>query len=181
MKSNWDINKIKCNINKVKDFTNLLRLLGMKVCSNRKKKLKAICDENNINYSHFSHYKKVNIEDLLCANSTDDSSFIRRKLLKAKIKQNKCEKCGISEWCGKPISIQLHHIDGNRTNNSLENLIMLCPNCHSQTDNYCGKNIEKTEHYCVDCGVKISHGSIRCNKCNMEYRWKNKRNQNGIS
>ena len=65
------------------------------------------------------------------------SSVLRNKLIKAGIKTfEKCEECGITEWNGKPIVIQLHHKDGDRTNNELDNIAELCPNCHSQTENY---------------------------------------------
>jgi len=47
-----------------------------------------------------------------------------------------CAECHIKEWNGKPISLQLHHIDGDHLNNELTNLQLLCPNCHSQTDTY---------------------------------------------
>lgn len=60
-----------------------------------------------------------------------------------KIRERKCECCGLSEWNNLPITLQAHHIDGDRTNNTLENLSLLCPNCHSQTDNFCSKNIKK--------------------------------------
>ncbi len=46
---------------------------------------------------------------------------------------NKCEECGITEWLGNPISMEVDHIDGNKNNNDLSNLKILCPNCHSQT------------------------------------------------
>lgn len=62
-------------------------------------------------------------------------------LVKNGYKENKCEICGITEWLGKPISFELHHIDGDRQNNKLSNLKMLCPNCHAQTDNYKSKKI----------------------------------------
>ena len=52
----------------------------------------------------------------------------------------KCERCGLSDWKNKPITLQLHHIDGDRKNNDLNNLEILCPNCHSQTDNFGNKN-----------------------------------------
>lgn len=51
-----------------------------------------------------------------------------------------CACCGISEWCGKEIVLEIDHIDGNFQNNALNNLRLLCPNCHSQTETYKGKN-----------------------------------------
>jgi hypothetical protein len=66
---------------------------------------------------------------------------LKNRLLKEGIKENKCEECGLpGSWNGKPISIELDHIDGKRTNHRIENLRMLCPNCHSQTDTYRSKN-----------------------------------------
>jgi 5-methylcytosine-specific restriction endonuclease McrA len=53
----------------------------------------------------------------------------------------KCQCCGISEWLDKPISLQLDHINGINNDHRIENLRFLCPNCHSQTDTYAGKNI----------------------------------------
>ena len=60
-------------------------------------------------------------------------------LLKHGVKENRCEICGISEWMGQPLVCELHHVDGNPHNNSLSNLIMVCPNCHSQTETYKNK------------------------------------------
>lgn len=59
----------------------------------------------------------------------------------------KCEKCGITEWLGQPINLEVHHINGDRTNNELENLQLLCPNCHSYTSTFArkGDKREKTE------------------------------------
>jgi 5-methylcytosine-specific restriction endonuclease McrA len=65
---------------------------------------------------------------------------LKKRLVKEGIKENRCEICDITEWNNKPISMQLDHIDGNSHNHKLENLRMTCPNCHSQTDTYCGKN-----------------------------------------
>jgi hypothetical protein len=48
----------------------------------------------------------------------------------------KCEECNITEWRGKKIPLEVHHLDGNNENNSKENLQVLCPNCHSLTDSW---------------------------------------------
>lgn len=56
---------------------------------------------------------------------------------------NFCELCNTSKWLDNPITLEVHHIDGNNKNNELQNLQILCPNCHSQTDNYRAKNIKK--------------------------------------
>jgi hypothetical protein len=57
----------------------------------------------------------------------------------------KCFCCSITEWNGKRLSLHLDHIDGNSDNNFLENLRLLCPNCHSQTETFCGRNIKNTK------------------------------------
>jgi hypothetical protein len=64
---------------------------------------------------------------------------LKRRLLAAGLKDERCESCGISEWLGAPLSMALHHINGDGNDNRLENL-QLRPNCHAQTPNFSGKN-----------------------------------------
>lgn len=79
------------------------------------------------------------------------------KILLKEGKKLKCEICNIENWQGKPLRLQIHHIDGNRSNNNLENLQILCPNCHSQTDNFCSKNRARVpKPTCKQCGKEIS-------------------------
>ena len=52
----------------------------------------------------------------------------------------KCSECGITDWANKPITLQVHHIDGNCTNNMPDNLKLICPNCHSQTPTFGSRN-----------------------------------------
>ena len=68
---------------------------------------------------------------------------IRKKLLKDGLKEARCERCGNTEWEGLAIPLEVHHIDGNKHNNSLSNLQLLCPNCHALTPTYRGRNIKK--------------------------------------
>ena len=60
-----------------------------------------------------------------------------------KIRGCKCEKCNNTEWLNQPIKLELHHIDGDRSNCELNNLQLLCLNCHSYTDNYCLTQLSK--------------------------------------
>ena len=80
------------------------------------------------------------IEYYLTENSHHQSFKLKGRLITEGLKQHKCECCGITEWNEKPAPIELDHINGNHHDNRLENLRILCPNCHAQTDTYRGKN-----------------------------------------
>ena len=65
---------------------------------------------------------------------------LKNRLLSIGLKQECCEICGIVDWNGKKLNFELDHIDGNSRNHKLENLSIVCPNCHSQTDTFRSKN-----------------------------------------
>ena len=67
-------------------------------------------------------------------------NHLRLRLLADGLKDARCEECGITEWRGKPVPLQLHHVNGDGQDNRRENLQVLCPNCHSQTDSWGGRN-----------------------------------------
>lgn len=79
------------------------------------------------------------LEDILNNKIVYSMTSLKKRLIEEGLKENKCEICGISEWNGKKIQLELHHIDGNHYNNHLENLQILCPNCHSQTEHFRGR------------------------------------------
>jgi transposase-like protein len=66
-------------------------------------------------------------------------NHLKARLIKAGLKQNRCERCGITEWMGAPLNMELHHVNGDGTDNRLQNLQLLCGNCHAQTDNWGGR------------------------------------------
>lgn len=90
---------------------------------------------------------RIPLEELLKENTNFKSDTLKRRLVKEGIKEWKCEKCGITNWMGEDLTLELHHINGNHFDNRLENLQMLCPNCHSQTSTHKRKKKKKfTEH-----------------------------------
>ncbi len=68
-------------------------------------------------------------------------THLRNRYIAEGLLRYKCAICGISEWQGKPISLHLDHINGINDDDRLENVRLICPNCHSQTDSYAGKNV----------------------------------------
>lgn len=158
--------------------------------------------ENNIDISHFTGqghlkgkthcYNKIPLSDILVKDYSYSSNKLRKRLISEGLKDHKCECCGLSEWLGEPIPLELDHIDGDHYNNTLENLKILCPNCHSKTPTYRGRNkkykkdkisinnglnfneLQKTkmikqrtpkiDHNCSSCGVKLS-GKCKTGLC----------------
>ena len=89
----------------------------------------------NMNRKGMKHYEQRKpIEEYLKGNNTNAAK--RKRLIEEGLKEAKCECCGLSEWMGKPIPLELHHKDFNHYNNSLDNLQILCSNCHMQAHNY---------------------------------------------
>lgn len=80
------------------------------------------------------------LSEVLVENSSGNSHKLKLRLIKEGVKEEKCEICGNSEWMGEKIPLDLHHINGDHFDNRLENLIILCPNCHRLTDNWGYKN-----------------------------------------
>lgn len=118
------------------------------------------------------------LDELLVVGSSIGSSHLRIRLVKEGVFEEICATCGLREWMGKPIPLELDHIDGDNVNNTLVNLRLLCSNCHAQTETYCvGKGRRKKYNYpnrvdnkCADCGTGVGSKSTRCRKCAAIYR-----------
>lgn len=85
----------------------------------------------------------IPIEQFLQKDTKFDRANMRRRLLNSGLMREECYKCGVLEWMGAKLRTQIHHKNGNNTDNRLDNLEMLCPNCHSLTDTYMGRNSTK--------------------------------------
>ncbi|HTX12729.1 MAG TPA: helix-turn-helix domain-containing protein [Solirubrobacteraceae bacterium] len=80
------------------------------------------------------------ISDVLAAGRQRSRAHVKARLMTAGLKHAQCEECGLTHWQGASISLELHHVNGDGDDNRLANLRLLCPNCHSQTDTWGGKN-----------------------------------------
>lgn len=145
-----------CNLIKESNNLNCVCVaLGIRATNNNYNKLRKIIKKYNIDTSHFRYSgsykpkKKLTKDDYFVKHSKIASSVIKEKLFEFNLKLHKCEECGRTTWIidntEYPIPLQVHHIDGDRSNNELNNLMVLCPNCHTFTDNYCGKNLHKNK------------------------------------
>lgn len=80
------------------------------------------------------------LETILVEHSTYQSYKLKNRLFESGLKEKRCECCGLTVWQGKPIPLELHHLNGDVHDNRIDNLQVLCPNCHAQTENYRGLN-----------------------------------------
>ena len=130
----------------------MCRYLGIKVVGSNYRTIHKAIKNFNLDTSHFTGQgwnvgdryspviKKFPLEKVLVKNSTYTSYNLRPRLINSGLKKHECERCKLSLWLDKPIPLELHHKDGDNTNNELDNLELLCPNCHALTDNYRGRN-----------------------------------------
>jgi 5-methylcytosine-specific restriction endonuclease McrA len=80
------------------------------------------------------------IEELCVADTYRGRYYLKRRLVRAGLLEDRCAECGLSDWRGRPLALELHHVNGDGSDNRLENLAILCPNCHTQTDTWGGRN-----------------------------------------
>lgn len=149
MKKEYAIDKLIENCDKCVNMLDLCHRIGIQnVGGEDYREVKRLAKELGLNLK-FSYKKSrtflkervTRVEDIFIENSNyTNSSGLKKKLISLGFKEEKCERCNRSEWEGEPIRLQVHHINGVHNDNRLENLQLLCPNCHSLTDNYAGKN-----------------------------------------
>lgn len=114
-----------------------------------KKAIECNCDMTKYNYNrqnnniYASNYKLYEDDDIFIINSPADPATIRDRYTKIHPKE-KCQICNLGTvWNGSYLCLQIDHINGINKDNRLENLRWICPNCHSQTSTFTGRNIGK--------------------------------------
>lgn len=117
--------------------------LGLHFNSFKKRAIELGCYEpNQAGIGMRKNKPKVLLDDIIAKGlyPSYQSLKLKKRLLQEGVKPRLCERCQLSTWQGQKIPLELHHRDGDRTNHLLSNLQLLCPNCHSQTENFRGKN-----------------------------------------
>ena len=137
-------------------YAEVLRKAGRKQGGGTQETLKKKIQEFNIDISHFTGQgwnghsntttktgkaEKYTLEEVFCKDSPVTQKVLRSYVERHSILEYKCVNCGCDgNWQGGKISLEIDHKDGDSTNNAIENLRYLCPNCHALTDTYRGKN-----------------------------------------
>lgn len=85
--------------------------------------------------------KRLPLTEILVNGSEFKTAHLRVRLIKEGVKEARCESCGLDSWMGVPVPLELDHINGINNDHRIENLRMLCPNCHALTDTWRGRNI----------------------------------------
>lgn len=144
------VNAVSVNLS----IAGVLRSLGLKPVGGNYKTINNIIRNNKIDTSHFTGQgwnvglkfrpkEEVTDEKIFVENSSYNCSWRLRERYKKYTGINNCQICGLSEWQGLPIPLEIHHINGNNRDNRIENLQLLCPNCHAQTEHYRGRAKQK--------------------------------------
>lgn len=149
MKYKYSDEKLKQVVQESSSMRQVCEILKINYSGGNFSHLKQRIEKAGIDRSHFAGQgwrkdrvfpSKRDINDYLNNIKNISSHTLKLRLLKDNIFKHECMKCSLVLWLNEPIPLELHHIDGNRENNKLTNLQLLCPNCHAKTDNYCYRN-----------------------------------------
>jgi hypothetical protein len=149
MRYKYTQEKLEKVVSEALSIAEVCRGLGLKSCGGNYKTLKDKFKLWDIDTKHFTGQghnqgdkfkpfgKKYELEEVLIENSPYKSSYhLKARLYKEGLKEIKCEECGLEYWNNKVITLELDHVNGITNDNRIENLRILCPNCHSQTETF---------------------------------------------
>lgn len=199
MKNNYTKEEVQAAVSKSFNFSDVFRNLGLTINGGSYKWIRKVIKKHSIDTSHFT---KIN-SALLAAGkeatkrktvmiysvkNVSNGERIRAHKLRSFLlfngQEEKCSDCGLTDWNGKKLRLDIDHIDENPINNHIDNLQFICPNCHraktilfdEQSNEFkrslkCRVKLKKTLH-CPDCQAEISYGAERCRSCSSKARKK---------
>ena len=154
LKRRWDEHQLREAVRVSTSWSGVMRCLGLAVAGNSVKVVQTTANELGLDVSHFKGHgwskgmtgmpsppQAISLSEILVEKSRYTSSKdLKRRLFKSGLKEKRCEHCLNDEWMGKAIPLQLDHINGIRSDNRIDNLRILCPNCHALTPTWGGRN-----------------------------------------
>lgn len=155
-------------------YNQIIRNLNLSPCGAANKAVKKRISDLKCSTKHFKlqiisgTIPEMPLEKQLIENSISCRSSLKKKLFKHNLLKEECSKCFQGPlWNNEKLALQLDHINGIHNDNRLENLRILCPNCHSQTNTFSGKN-NKKEHVCEICSSPTKGYGKNCKKCSSK-------------
>lgn len=152
-------------------YSEICRKINLRIQGSNFYTIKNRIKRQNISTDHFNRShgsiskNTIPLEEILIQNSNYGSNQLKKRLIKKELLKNECYSCGLKAvWNGESIVLQLDHINGNHKDNRLENLRILCPNCHSQTKTHSGKRLKRT-YYCTSCNKEYAGYGRTCVSC----------------
>lgn len=146
-----NVDEIRAAIPRSRSIADILRTIGLSPSSRNYRRLHLTVKEYGLDLSGMAPpdqrggTPRTALEKFLVKGRRCNTSRLRERLLEAGLKEPRCERCRGTEWRGAPIPLELDHVDGDRCNNTRENLRLLCPNCHALTPTYRGRNIGRAD------------------------------------
>ena len=150
LRRSWTDDDLRRSVARCASISAVIRELGFKASGGMHRFISGHIRRLGLDTSHFTGQSWMkdrrrpaehvlhSLESILVAGSHyRNTGKLRERLIRAGLKQRLCEQCGRDEWLGRPITLELDHINGDTCDNRIENLRILCPNCHSQTDTWC--------------------------------------------
>ncbi len=150
----WTIQQMGKAIRDNTSYGGVLRHLGMREAGGNYQTIRNFAEKHKISLDHFkgkgwskgeTAKNAIPLKSLLVKNCYYPTNKLKKRLFKAGLLENKCSICGLEpKWNGETLILEMDHKNGDHCDNRLRNLRVVCPNCHSQTPTFRGRNIKRT-------------------------------------